>query len=255
MDGTSAEGPEGNIITTVAEPAPPPPATPKPLLTVTLAGLQAGMVGVLWMLAWLGVSASRQKDSFWKPANLFATAFYGGQAYQARFVHTTFSGIALYLLIYSLLGAGFAAVVRVRVRPGKTLFLAVLLGVVWYYLTFRLLWRSAIPLAYLWHAENPTLIGHLIYGTFLGRFQVYLEPRRPSPQTAVNAAPAVAVGTPPSEATAEWPVMLPVPNGTQSHLIEAGPAEPHPVEADTAEPRPVEPTPAPDRSSSPPDRV
>src|SRR5437867_476971 len=47
-------------------------------LSATLAGLQAGMLGVCWMLAWLGLSAKWQNRSFWTAENLMATAFYGG---------------------------------------------------------------------------------------------------------------------------------------------------------------------------------
>ena len=195
-------------------------------MEVALGGLQAGMVGVLWMLAWLGVNAAWQKDSFWKPENLFATAFYGSVAYQPGFVHTTFAGLSLYLLIYSFLGACFAVVVRDRLRPGWTLLAAVIAGAAWYYLTFRLLWRSVIPLAYLWHAETPTLLGHLLYGTFLARFSIYVWPR-PTPPPA---APPRSMAD-----TQEIPVPVPAPDDALNS------------------PAPV--TPDPDRSSSPPDPV
>jgi len=188
------------------------------------------MLGVLWMLAWLGLNAVWQKDSFWKPENLFATAFYGGRAYAPGFVHSTFSGLSLYLLIYSLLGACFAAAVRDRLTSAKTLLLAVALGGGWYYLTFRLLWRSLIPLAFLWHAETATLLGHLLYGTFLGRFPVYLhERRRPAPPQAPPDAVA------PAETIPELPVAVPASDDMDTGAQDA--------------------TPDPDRSSSRPDPI
>jgi hypothetical protein len=228
MDGTSSEGNQltSQAAMSVAQTAPPPvPPTPRSLLAIGLAGLQAGMLGAIWMLAWLGLSAAWQRDSFWKPENLFATAFYGNAAYQGGFVHSTFSGLSLYLLLYSLLGALFAVSVRERLRPSWTLFAAVALGIVWYYLTFRLLWRSAIPMAFLWHAETPTLLGHMLYGTFLGRFPVYLHQPRPvvTPAPVVEAAPL------------ELPVAVPV--------------------LEDVETNPADTTPDPDRSSSPPDQA
>src|SRR2546422_1022851 len=87
------------------------PANP---LAVFLAGLQAGMMGICWMLAWLGLSSLGQRRSFWTAENLMATVFHGDNAIRRGFGTSTLSGLALYLLIYSLLGAVFAAAVRTR---------------------------------------------------------------------------------------------------------------------------------------------
>src|ERR1039458_918590 len=87
------------------------PANP---VAVFLAGLQAGMIGICWMLAWLGLSAMGQSRSFWTAENLMASVFHGGAAIRRGFGFSTLSGIALYLLVYSLLGAGFAVAVRNR---------------------------------------------------------------------------------------------------------------------------------------------
>ena len=81
---------------------------PAKFLTAFLAGLQAGMVGVWWMLAWMGASAVWQRRSFWTPENLMASVFYGDAAIRPGFAASTVSGLALYVLLYSLLGAGFA---------------------------------------------------------------------------------------------------------------------------------------------------
>jgi hypothetical protein len=155
------------------------PHTSKPSggpLSACLAGLQGGMLGALWMLAWMGVSSVWQQRSIWTAENLFATAFYGPSAIGPGFGRGTVSGLALYLLLYSLLGAAFAAAVRGRLPRGRTLLVAVLFGAAWYFVSFRWLWKTAIPLAFLLHSEQPTFVGHLIYGTFLGRFPIYLEP-------------------------------------------------------------------------------
>jgi len=182
-------------------------------LAVWLAGLQAGMLGVLWMLAWMGVSSAWQDRGFWMPENLFATAFYGGPAIQPGLARTTFSGLALYLLLYSLLGAGFAAVVRGRLTRGRTLLAAVLFGAAWYFLSFHWIWKTAMPLAYLLHPENATFLGHLIYGTFLGRFPIYLEP----PAAATPAAPS-------GHAPEEGVEAAPDPPGAESSAAPAMPA-------------------------------
>src|ERR1039457_6811677 len=112
------------------------PANP---LELFLAGLQAGMIGICWMLAWLGVSAMEQRRSFWTAENLMATVFHGDTAIRRGYGTTTLSGIALYLLVYSLLGAVFAVGVRNRFTSLGMVLLGVLFSVGWYGLWFRAL--------------------------------------------------------------------------------------------------------------------
>lgn len=154
----------------------PATETPRPTtLDVSLAGLQAGMLGVCWMLAWLGVSAKWQLRSFWTPENLMASVFYGDASIRAGFAARTLSGLAVYLLLYSLLGALFAVVVAERLSRLRLILMGVVFALVWYYLSFRLLGRSIMPLVALLHSAEPTALGHILYGTVLARYPVYLR--------------------------------------------------------------------------------
>src|SRR5690349_21462303 len=83
---------------------------PESSLNRFLAGLQAGMMAVIVMLGWLGVSAMWHRHTFWSAANQMATLFRGGDAIVPGFGPYTASGIALYVLIYSLLGGLFALI-------------------------------------------------------------------------------------------------------------------------------------------------
>jgi hypothetical protein len=143
-----------------------------------LAGLQAGMVGALWMLAWLGVSSSWQNRGFWNSENLFATAFYGSDAVRSDFGLKTLPGLALYLLLYSVLGGVFALVTRDRVPPLRLMLAGMLFALGWFYLSFHLIWKSAMPLVYLLYSERPMVVGHLLYGVCVGRFPAH-DPGRP----------------------------------------------------------------------------
>src|SRR5580658_5152301 len=135
-----------------------------------LAGLQAGMLGALWMLAWLGVSSAWQNQGFWNSENLFATAFYGSDAVRSDFGSKTLPGLALYLLLYSLLGGVFALELRDRVRPFRLMLAGIVFALGWFYLSFHLIWKSAMPLVYLLYSDRPVAVGHLIYGICVGRF-------------------------------------------------------------------------------------
>jgi len=159
---------------------------PESTVVVLLAGLQAGMTGTLWMLAWMGISSSWKRLSFWTFENLMATAFYGGSALEPGFSSRTVSGAALAIVIYTALGAAFAIATKRPMPRVRVLLLGILFGVSWYYLSFRLLWKGAMPLVAMLHPTQPTLFGHLIYGATLGR----MLPRcRTGPQACPNADP------------------------------------------------------------------
>jgi hypothetical protein len=161
------------------------PHQPAKPLAVFLAGLQAGMIGIGWMLAWLGLSAMGQRHSFWTPENLMASVFHGDAAIRRGFGFSTLSGIALYLLIYSLLGAAFALGVRNRFTGLGTVLLGLLFSLGWYWLWFRALGQTAMPLVWLLHPENTTVFGHVIFGASIARFPAYL----PKPCQPVAATP------------------------------------------------------------------
>jgi hypothetical protein len=146
-------------------------------LSATLAGLQAGMLGVLWMLAWLGINSALDRRGFWSQENLFASAFYGN-AMVVGFGAKTMPGLALYLTIYSLLGCVFALLLRGRFHSFRTVVAALVFALGWFYLSFHVLWKSVMPLVYLLYSDRPMVVGHLIYGVCLARFPGYLPGAR-----------------------------------------------------------------------------
>jgi len=156
-------------------------------LPLLLAGLEAGMLGVLFMLAWLGLSAKMQGRSFWTAENLMASTFYGGRAIRSGFAQRTLSGLALYLLLYSTLGAVFAALLSDRLPRFRILLLSVVFALGWYYLAFHVIWRSLAPLMVLLYSAQPMILGHLVYGTFLGRYPAHVPKAIMEPAAAPAA--------------------------------------------------------------------
>jgi hypothetical protein len=161
-------------------------------LSIFLAGLQAGMMAVLLMLGWLGVSAVWQQHTFWTVANQMATLLHGGSAIVAGFGPYTASGIALYLVVYSLLGAVFAMAAPQRLTPLGTMLAGVLLAVGWYLLWFQALGQRLMPLLWLLHSERPMVFGHVLYGVMLARFPVYLK----NHEAAATPVPAQSSSSP-----------------------------------------------------------
>jgi hypothetical protein len=162
-------------------------ATKRPFansLPAFLAGLQAGMSGVWWMLAWMGASAVWQRRGFWMPENLMASVFYGNAAIRRGFAAGTVSGLALYLLLYSLLGAAFAMAVRGRLPQPRLALVSVVFALCWYYAAFHLLARSVAPLVALLDPQRTTVLGHVVYGVLLARFPAYLPRTEAPPPTS-----------------------------------------------------------------------
>jgi hypothetical protein len=162
-------------------------ATPKSraaALPAVFAGMQSGMLGALCMLGWLGVVAEWQQRNFWIPANLMASVFYGPRAIHSGFAAETVSGLAVYIALYTLIGAAVAVLARDRLSRMRTLLVAIVFSVAWYYVSFRLLWKSVMPLVALLHVERSTAFGHLIYGAVLGTYPARLPtgPVEPAPE-------------------------------------------------------------------------
>jgi hypothetical protein len=153
------------------------------------------MLGALAMLAWLGIASASERRGFWGFANLFASAF-RRYAYAPRgFEFATLSGTALWLLLYSLLGAGFAVLVRGRMQPVRGALTAIVFSMAWFYISFHWLWRHALPMVYLFYPERPVALGHVLYGICLGRQRSYLREEEPE----VKSAPAQSVSPPHQE--------------------------------------------------------
>jgi hypothetical protein len=177
-------------------------------LRTFLAGLEAGMLGALFLLAWLGASAVWKGRGFWTAANLMASVFYGAGAIRAGFSGSTLSGVALYLLLYSLLGALFATALQTRMPRLRLTLVSILFAIFWYYLSFGVLWRAAAPLLARLHYAPATVWGHVIYGALLSRYPEYLagppaqDVAEPAPESAaaeMAGVPVASVETPPEE--------------------------------------------------------
>jgi hypothetical protein len=160
-----------------------PEGRPATTASVFLAGLQAGMIAVCWMLAWMGVSAVWQRRSFWTSENLMASVLYGDAAIRLGFAFSTVAGLALYLILYSLLGALMATALRSRLTGLGTLLASILVALGWYYFFFHAVGKTVMPLVALLHSERPTVFGHVIYGGLLARFHSFL----PRPEQAVDS--------------------------------------------------------------------
>jgi len=171
-----------------------------------LAGFTAGMLGAIVLLAVVGLASLWTRHSFWYPAGVIASTFYGDDAISIGLHWSTLSGVAVLLILYSLFGAVFGAVMQgAGWGLRRLMMLGIVSGAAWYYLWFGLLWKRLNPLVPLYTHDAPMFWGHLVYGALLARFGLYY--RRftavPSPLVMLPAAlpePAAADSVTPPEA-------------------------------------------------------
>jgi hypothetical protein len=137
-----------------------------------VAGLHAGVIGAIAMVLWLMVGSVWHGRSIWVVPNLFASTFFGGNAYRNQLLITSWAGIALMIATYGVLGGVWGCVWREKKVRWLPLYGA-LAGVVAYFLLFDLLWRHVNPLVSLYGPDRQLQIAHVVWGMLLARSPMY----------------------------------------------------------------------------------
>jgi hypothetical protein len=140
----------------------------------TLAGIQAGVSGALFMMVWSAITSLWSRRSIWAIPNLYATAFYGSRAYVDQFLRSSWSGLALMVVICGVGGAAWGLLWRNRRVPLPVLTGAVA-GVLMYLLLFNVIGSRALPLIPLYAPEPEVEIGFIVWGLALTRSPIYLR--------------------------------------------------------------------------------
>jgi hypothetical protein len=137
-----------------------------------LGGLEAGVLGALAMLACLMVGSLWDHKSIWVVPNLFATTFYGSNAYRNQLLRTTWSGVALVVAVYGILGILWGCVWRDERKPWLALYGAIL-GLAVYFVFYDFMWKHANPLVVLYAPDRQLQLGHVLWGMILARAPGY----------------------------------------------------------------------------------
>src|SRR5947208_17003817 len=98
-----------------------------------VAGLESGVIGGVFMLAWLAMLSALQGRSVWSVPNLLASTFYGEAALRRGFRWTTLSGVALELVVSVAAGLLFGSAVNGIAGRGRVMTLGFAAGVAWYF--------------------------------------------------------------------------------------------------------------------------
>ena len=137
-----------------------------------VAGLQAGVLGALVMLACLMVGSLLNRRSIWVTPNLFATTFYGAGVYYNEYARTAWAGIALLVVVYGGLGLLWGCAWREERKPWLAVYGAIF-GMVVYLVLFDFVWKHLNGLVVLYAPSSQLEFGHALWGMILARSPRY----------------------------------------------------------------------------------
>jgi hypothetical protein len=132
-----------------------------------LAGLQAGVLGGVAMLAWAVATSAWRQQPWWAFPNLMASGLFGESVFHLGFGRASWSGIALLLFLTGTLGSVFALLVPESVGSFRFVLLAFAASLAWYYATASPALNHWAPLVPLYTPKPILYTGHLIYGLCL----------------------------------------------------------------------------------------
>src|SRR2546427_13266923 len=110
-------------------------------INLVMAGLEAGVLGGLFMMAWLATLSLLQGRSIWSIPNLLASTFYGEAALRRGFRWTSLSGLALHVIVSAAAGLLFGFAVSGIANRGRGMGLGFAAGIAWDFLWVGLLWE------------------------------------------------------------------------------------------------------------------
>jgi hypothetical protein len=143
------------------------------------------VLGALAMVACLMAGSLWNHRSAWLVPNLFASTFFGGDAYRNQLVRTSWAGLAMIVAVYGALGMCWGLIVRDRRIPWLALY-GMITGLAVYFVFYDFLWKHINPLVTLYAPDQQLQLGHALWGLTLAR----------SPRYSRNIAESIADVTP-----------------------------------------------------------
>lgn len=147
-----------------------------PRVWLLLAGLETGVVaGSAVLLYWM-LATTLRGEGPWAVLNLMGSALFPARDLSLRFSQVSVSGAALHILLSGLVGVvASLLLVRYVAKPIRSLWVGMLIGIVWYLAAFRWLWPW-LSRALVIHQPFPTMVvGHALFGLALGLYPVFVR--------------------------------------------------------------------------------
>lgn len=136
-----------------------------------VAGLAAGVVMTMVMMAWMAASG----ESVWTNPNLIAVMWVGRDAALGGFSGATLLGFATHLATSALMGVIALPFIR-DLPPGRTMLAAFAYALASYPFAFALIMTWANPLMVERTGLVPMTVAHAVFGIVLGAVYLWLRP-------------------------------------------------------------------------------
>src|SRR5260370_41269399 len=125
-----------------------------------MGGVEAGVLGGLFMMAWLATVSLLQGRSIWSMPNLLASTFYGEAALRRGFRWTSLSGVALHVIVSAMAGVPAGLAGGGVAHSGRGQLLGLGGGVDWDFLSGGSFLSDANPLVALFSRRGGALLAH-----------------------------------------------------------------------------------------------
>lgn len=126
-------------------------------------------------MAYLMIDGLWQGVGPWEFPNLVAAAFYPRMS-SLSFRYATVAGTALHLLMCGAAGLlSYPLLARYVYRTRRCRLAGLLVGLGWYYLTFRFFWPSVNPKLVALQPFPGVLFAHILFGICLGLYPFYVR--------------------------------------------------------------------------------
>ena len=148
-------------------------------INLVMAGVEAGVLGGLFVMAWLATLSLLQGRSIWSMPNLLASTFYGEAALRRGFRWSSLSGVALQVIVSAAVGLLFGLAVSGVANRGRVMMLGLAAGAAWYFLSVGIFWKYVNSMVPLYAGGGGMFLAHVGMGAFLGSFPRYLQALEP----------------------------------------------------------------------------
>src|SRR5262245_844937 len=139
-------------------------------INLLMAGIEAGVLGGLFMMAWLAALSLLRGGTIWSMPNLLASTFYGEEALRRGFGWSSLSGVALQVIVSAMAGLLFGLAVDGIPHRGRVMLLGLAAGAAWYFLSVGVFWKYVNPIVSLYARGGGMFLAHVGMGAFLGSF-------------------------------------------------------------------------------------
>jgi hypothetical protein len=166
------------------------------ILFRAFAGIECGVLGGVAMALCWAASSTFEGQPPWVSFNLLGSLLDAAGVLRRGLGPVTLVGVALHVVVAGAIGLAFGLVMGEARNRLRTALLAILTGLLWYYVAGGL-WRRLGALAYLYIPLRTLLFSHLLYGLALACYGRALDRIWRSRYAAAPSAPSDS--TPPAQ--------------------------------------------------------